>query len=461
MSWLANYKYFGSTPLIPWNYPNYIGFVHTRSPHYSCPIIFNVETLNVEYIGKEIIFENPKPNLRWRNKIVQFPYDLEISEDKIVLSVEFEDKCPTQVYLDYIAFCKSFSREITKSNDYVIPYFIKASKPSIRNKDQKIPYTIIQTMKSNNVTKNMYNAIMSWVNKNPEYNYIFFDDEKCKQFLKNEYNENYFHIFNMLGNGPTKADFFRWCYLYKKGGVYLDIDTVCIKPLREYIKYDLSFVSKKKDNMYLNCYKRHLPFVVTPFSVSENTYASRINHLILACVPNLPILQNCIQIAVQNIKECYYKRQNYKYPFYLCGPGVLGNEFNRLNNRHIYEPMHTIAVNQFVGTNIKFKLISGEERKGLFIQKYNSYNKEHSELTNEKRFYDSLAFDYEKANNYVIQNNITISNESGNYHLKIFRDTTSLEVQNKRIEQLRKDTIAKRKIKGLLNSISTKENEYF
>ena len=97
----------------------------------------------------------------------------------------------------------------------------------------------------------------------------------------------------------------------------------------------------------------------------------------------------------------------------------------------------------------------------MFIQKYDGYNEEHLELTNEKRFYDSLAFDYEKANNYVIQNNITISNESGNSHLKIFRDTTSLEVQNKRIEQLRKDTIAKRKIKGLLNSISTKENEYF
>ena len=79
-----NYKYFGSTSLVQWNYPNYIGFVHTRSPYYSCPIIFNVETLNVEYIGKEIIFENPKPDLRWRNRIVQFPYDLEISEDNII-----------------------------------------------------------------------------------------------------------------------------------------------------------------------------------------------------------------------------------------------------------------------------------------------------------------------------------------------------------------------------------------
>mgnify|MGYP003346489275 CR=1 FL=1 len=293
----------------------------------------------------------------------------------------------------------------------VIPYEIQASDISIRNKDQKIPYTIIQTMKTNNLTNNMYNAAMSWVEKNPEYDYVFFDDERCKQFLKDEYSKKYLHIFNMLGNGSTKADFFRWCYLYKKGGVYLDIDTVCIKPLRKYITDDLSFVSRKKDDLTFKSYynkNKHLPFVVTPFSMSENTYASRINHCILASVHNLPILQNCIQIAIQNVKKYYHKRQNYKYPFYLCGPGVLGNEFNRLNNRHIYEPMHTIRHNNFVGTNIKFKLISGELRKKMFKQKYDGYNEEHFQITNEKRFYDSLAFDYEKAHKYVIQNNIII-----------------------------------------------------
>jgi hypothetical protein len=104
------YKYAGSTQLIQWNYPNYIGFVHTRNPYYTCPIIYNVETMNIKHIGKEIIFKNPKPNLRWRGRIVQFPYDLEIINEHIILSVEFEDKCPTQVYLDYISFCKSFSR---------------------------------------------------------------------------------------------------------------------------------------------------------------------------------------------------------------------------------------------------------------------------------------------------------------------------------------------------------------
>lgn len=104
-----DFDVFGSTPLIQWNYPNFIGFAHSRLPHYSCPIIFDVEKLEIKYIGKPIIFKNPKGITPWRGKIVQFPYDLTIKGNNVILRVEFEDKCPTLVYLDYIGFCKAFS----------------------------------------------------------------------------------------------------------------------------------------------------------------------------------------------------------------------------------------------------------------------------------------------------------------------------------------------------------------
>ena len=67
------------------------------------------ETLEVISIGKPIIFKNPDGIHPRRNKLVQFPYDLEILEDNVILSVEFEDKCPTQIYLNYLSFCKCFS----------------------------------------------------------------------------------------------------------------------------------------------------------------------------------------------------------------------------------------------------------------------------------------------------------------------------------------------------------------
>lgn len=114
-----NYEYFGSTPLIQWNFPYFIGFVHTRLPWLPCPIIFNAEKLKIEKIGKPFQLDFPKhiipkrrSNKKSKNfklKIVQFPYDLEIIKNNVILSIEFDDRCPTQVYLDYIGFCKAFS----------------------------------------------------------------------------------------------------------------------------------------------------------------------------------------------------------------------------------------------------------------------------------------------------------------------------------------------------------------
>ena len=275
-----------------------------------------------------------------------------------------------------------------------IPYQIQASDISTRNKNQKIPYTIIQTMKTNNVPENMYNAVMSWVNKNPEYDYIFFDDERCKQFLKDEYNQKYLHIFNMLGNGATKADFFRWCYLYKKGGIYLDIDMVCIKPLREYITDDLSFVSRKKpfhskrgENIKKTYDENHTDFIVTNKKSSFNTRASQINHTILATIPYIEILKKSIECAYQNILNCYNNKQDYKYPFYLCGPGLLGVTFNKLLNRSDYLTLENIDEGYFLdGKNKnKFKLIRDDKARTLFNPKYKEYKKEYKKTTKSKR----------------------------------------------------------------------------
>lgn len=104
-----NYKYFGGTSLIQWNYPYFIGFAHTRNPHRTVPVIYNCKTLRIERYGNIINFNNPQEAIPWRNKSVQFPYDLNIINDQIILGVEFEDRCPTWIYLEYTSFCKLFS----------------------------------------------------------------------------------------------------------------------------------------------------------------------------------------------------------------------------------------------------------------------------------------------------------------------------------------------------------------
>lgn len=68
------------------------------------------------------------------------------------------------------------------------------------------------------------------------YNLIIFDDNDCIEFLKKEYGNEYVNKFNNIELGAHKADFFRYAYLYKYGGIYLDVKTLLLKNIDEIFK---------------------------------------------------------------------------------------------------------------------------------------------------------------------------------------------------------------------------------
>ena len=57
------------------------------------------------------------------------------------------------------------------------------------------------------------------------YAIVLFDDTDCISFLELEYGRAYADKFKQIQLGAHKADLFRYAYLYKYGGVYLDIKT--------------------------------------------------------------------------------------------------------------------------------------------------------------------------------------------------------------------------------------------
>jgi mannosyltransferase OCH1-like enzyme len=81
-----------------------------------------------------------------------------------------------------------------------------------------------------------------WKILNPEYEIQLYDDEMCRAFLLEEYGESHKAIFDFLKDGPIKADFFRICILYKKGGIYSDIDSLPLIPLSEFLE-DVDFIT--------------------------------------------------------------------------------------------------------------------------------------------------------------------------------------------------------------------------
>jgi len=85
--------------------------------------------------------------------------------------------------------------------------------------------------------------------KNPDFKYHLYDDKECEMFLAKYFTPKHVQTFNSIKSGAGKADFFRYCILYIKGGVYIDIDMRCIEPLFSWIQpHDTFVIPKDADN---------------------------------------------------------------------------------------------------------------------------------------------------------------------------------------------------------------------
>jgi len=105
-----------------------------------------------------------------------------------------------------------------------------------------------------------YIAIKSAIDLNkPEKVYFYYKYEpfgpwwnKIKPFLTLEYVEPPNEIFgNKLTHFAHKSDVVRLRSINERGGIYLDIDTICLRPLTEFLKYD--FVMGIQGNDYGLC----------------------------------------------------------------------------------------------------------------------------------------------------------------------------------------------------------------
>ena len=252
----------------------------------------------------------------------------------------------------------------------------KSSVPDIEK--QYIPKVIMQTYRVSNVKNEIYDSSISWLLCNPEYKYEFYDDNRCIQFLKRNFSEDVVSAFNILVPGAYKADLFRYCYLYICGGVYTDIDNICMCNLKNVIKKDDVFISVKD----------------RPTGAIYNAF--------IATTPKNPIFNNSIDNILHNVKYRIYPKNitsqyNDRY-LAITGPLCLGKSLNVFLNREL---THTYEEGEYNINNMKFKLFylhnSGKyvtyNDKVIFYIKYDGYQTTSNYLTmfNNKTVYKMIA----------------------------------------------------------------------
>jgi len=143
--------------------------------------------------------------------------------------------------------------------------------------EQKIPKIIWQTMKTNQVPASMKDYTDSWINLNPEYEYRFHDDKDILDFLKADFPE-FLEGYKKLKYGASKADLWRYLIIYKYGGLYADIDCICLTPLEKWIKPEAAFVTQLGTN-------------------------KDICQWLIVSEPNNPILLKAAQKTLQNLES--------------------------------------------------------------------------------------------------------------------------------------------------------------
>jgi mannosyltransferase OCH1-like enzyme len=105
-------------------------------------------------------------------------------------------------------------------------------RSSIPKYNISIPKNIICTWREKDVSKTLLNYSTTVMKEmNPDYTFNIFDDNECRDFIANHYDSTILKAYDDIIPAAFKADLWRYCYLYINGGVYLDIKTVCAKPL--------------------------------------------------------------------------------------------------------------------------------------------------------------------------------------------------------------------------------------
>lgn len=169
-----------------------------------------------------------------------------------------------------------------------------------------IPQLIYQTFKTASLPAGMAEARSTWEGLNPQYDYVFYDDAACHDFLLKEFDADVVYAFRALGNGAFRADLWRYAQLYVTGGVYADIDMVCLAPLASWLPGDASLVA-------------------APANVDGGLY----NAFLAAPARNF-MLAATIELAVKRIhegKQCH--------PLALTGPVCLGDAVNLARGREM------------------------------------------------------------------------------------------------------------------------------
>ena len=219
-----------------------------------------------------------------------------------------------------------------------------------------IPQNIFQTWHTKNLPPLMFRAVQKIKKHNPRFKYYLYNDNDCREFIKDHFRPDVLDAYDRLIPGAYKADLWRYCVLFIHGGIYLDI---------KYAPY--------KGFKFINlCESEH--YVL-------DADGAGIYNALMVSLPRNEILYKSIRQIVSNVQNKYYGN--------CClsptGPKLLTNFIS--TNDPLVDLHHSLidVDNKFIYyQNIPvLKSYNGHDME----KSYASIRKYYGELWNEKNIY--------------------------------------------------------------------------
>ena len=252
----------------------------------------------------------------------------------------------------------------------------------VKRNDIKIPLIIYQTWHTKNLPPKMKQCVDKLKRDNPEFEHHLYDLDDCREFIKVNYNKEVLDAYDSLVPISYKSDLWRFCVLYKNGGVYLDIKYQCENGFkliemaydnetfvldRPYGNSNISFKKELEIFNRTDFYGGVKPMVTDWEDKKIGVFTNP-----LISVPKNPIFMECIQQIVKNVKTGYYGF-NALYP---TGPGLLGQKY--------FKKDYDNKINRFKYFNsINGTYIMDKKRK--ILSQYPEYRQEQKEYGEKNR----------------------------------------------------------------------------
>ena len=111
-----------------------------------------------------------------------------------------------------------------------------------------IPKIIHQTWKTSEIPDEWKEFHRTWSEFNPEWRHILWTDEDCLQFVDENF-PDFFNTFTSYSYNIQRADAVRYLLLHRYGGLYIDLDMECLRPVDDLL-LNRSFVIGKEPRIH-------------------------------------------------------------------------------------------------------------------------------------------------------------------------------------------------------------------